>query len=102
MTIISPTPADPADAPEKVSLTGTAFLKIPMPGRPECTGLLVDDDHDAIVRIEDGALVIDVDDIDLALAWRNAWQQAVSHLINHRERRAARQQNHTPGSETQA
>lgn len=92
MTIISPTPDRPAATSEQVSITGTAFIRIPMPGRPECSGLLVDDTSQAIARIEDGALVIDVDDIDLAIRWRDAWQQAVSHLVLHHERRCESQQ----------
>lgn len=86
MTII-PGPTTSASAgPELVSITGTAFARIPLPGRPECSGLLVDDEHPPVARVEDGALVIDVPDIDTAIAWRDAFQQAASHLILHQER----------------
>ncbi|WP_242892630.1 hypothetical protein [Actinomadura litoris] len=103
MTSVSPTAAEHTDSPEKVSITGTAFLKIPMPGRPECSGLLADGDK-ATARIEDGALVIDVDDEELALAWRNAFDQAANRLRLHRDRCEAQKRADatTPESETKA
>lgn len=90
MSIFPPDrPPAPAGS-ELVSISGTAIARIPLPGRPECSGLLVDDDHEAVVRVEDGALVLDMDDLDVVLAWRNAFQQAASHLIVHRERQLER------------
>lgn len=83
MTIIS-------TAHEQVSITGTAIVKIPLTGHPEFSGLLADDDSPPVVRIEDGALVIECDDLDLAIKWRNVWQHAIAHLIENRERKAGR------------
>lgn len=96
MTTIIPDPAHAAvTGHELVSITGTALARIPLPGRPHCSGLLVDDDTPPVARVEDGALVLDLDDLDVVIAWRDAFQQAASHLINHRERAAERAARHT-------
>lgn len=73
---------------EEASLTGTGISHVPLAGHPEFGGLLAGatDDDPPSVLIRDGALQIITDDIDLALAWRDAWQNAVSHLVIHRQR----------------
>jgi hypothetical protein len=100
MTLIIPSTTNQPDVHLHVSITGTDPT-IPLAGTPECGALRVDDDHHAVARIQDGPLVIDTDDLDTALAYRNAWQQVVSHLIVHRDYQNKRRAAQTE-SETQA
>lgn len=98
----TPTPASPTNAggsesmtntiggtSEDFSLEGTGITHVPGVGRPEFDGLLIGADGSAVARIRDGALVIEIGDLDTALAWRNAWHNVVSHLIVHREQQKA-------------
>lgn len=79
-----------SDGHEDISIVGTGISKIPGKAHPEFAGLRVGEDGIPVARIEDGALVIEVDDLDLAIAWRNVWHQAAAHLTTHRERKADR------------
>lgn len=80
------------DTHEEFSLDGTGISHVPGVAKPEFGGLVrgITPDDPASVLIRDGALRILTDDLDVALAWRNAWQAAVSQLIIERDRQAAK------------
>lgn len=71
---------------EDVSIVGTGITHVPMVGKPKFNGLLIGADGSAVARIQDGALEIEVSDVDMAIAWRAAWQNAVAHLVIHRQK----------------
>ncbi|MFB4306912.1 hypothetical protein [Actinomadura sp. GTD37] len=64
----------------EVSITGTPIAHIPLNGQPEFAGLAVDDDTAPIMTVLDGALVLSTDDRAVAVAHRDAWQQAIDNL----------------------
>jgi len=64
----------------EVSIAGTPLNHLPLNGRPTFDGLAADADTAPIITIEDGALVLTTDDRDVAVAYRDAWQQAIDNL----------------------
>lgn len=75
---------------EEVSIYGTGIAHIPLVGRPEFAGLTRDDQGQPTACVKDGALQIESDDINLLIAWRNAFQHAVSAMVIHRQRAEGR------------
>ena len=71
---------------EDVSIAGTGISHVPLNGKPEFDGLMVDEKGNAVARIRDGALVHEIGDIDVAIGWRSAWTAAVSHMVLHRQK----------------
>jgi hypothetical protein len=74
-------------AHEEVSIYGTGIVHVPLIGRPEFAGLTFDAGGTATATVKDGALALATDDIDLLLAWRNAFQTAIS-AMNIRQQRS--------------
>lgn len=64
----------------EVSITGTPLNHLPLNGRPTFAGLAADDDTAPIITVEDGALVLTTDDREVAVRYRDAWQQAIDNL----------------------
>lgn len=64
---------------EDASVRGKGVIHHPLGGRPEFKGL-VDHPDGPMVRIEDGDLVLTIDDLPLLLRWRDTFELAATQL----------------------
>lgn len=74
---------------EDASVLGKSVVHHPLSGRPEFKGL-VDTPDGPIARIQDGDLILTVDDVDVLIRWAQQCRLAASQLQRHIERLEAR------------
>lgn len=73
---------------EDASVYGKGVVHHPLSGRPEFKGLL-DGADGPMARIQDGDLVLTIDDMDTLIRWRKAFELAAVQLQMGLDRAAA-------------
>lgn len=77
---------------EDISVLGAGVIHLPLLGRPEFKGL-IDGADGPVARIQDGDLVLTVDDVATLRRWSKACALAAEQLGAHKERLAAHREN---------